>query len=142
MAANKVTAVHGQRWEQIPKLRLRSRPAGAWRLFFVGAGEGNFPMRSPQVSDCALATAVVKSPSAQGASYSIPAITARSFAACGGYIGRRTVVRDGFRTEPFLQHFRENDFPFACWEVKGLRRGRRLSARRSQGRGCCNTLPY
>jgi hypothetical protein len=25
------------------KLRLRSRPAGAWRLFFVGAGKGNFP---------------------------------------------------------------------------------------------------
>ena len=36
---------------------------------------------------------------------------------------------DGSRTGPFLQHFRENDFPFACWEVKGLRRGRRLSAR-------------
>src|SRR6266436_3784081 len=48
-----------------------------------------------------------------------------------------TVVRDGFRTEPFLQHFREKDFPFACWKVKGLRRGRRLSAWRSQGQRIC-----
>ena len=45
--------------------------------------------------------------------------------------------RTGFRTEPFLQHFRENDFPFACWKVKGLRRVRMLSARRSQVQRIC-----
>ena len=28
------------------------------------------------------------------------------------------LIRGGFQTEPFSQHFRENDFPFPCWEVR------------------------
>jgi len=43
-----------------------------------------------------------------------------------------------FRIELFLQHFRENDFPFACWKVRDCdesvccRRG----ARRRRGYAC------
>jgi len=38
------------------------------------------------------------------------------------------LIRGGLQTEPFSQHFRENDFSFPCWEVKGLRLGGTLSA--------------
>jgi hypothetical protein len=123
MAANKVTAVHGKRWEQIPSYDLGAVRLGLGGSFLLElafllcasdrSGEKPFCPRRPY--------------SLQTGNHR-PLIWQRA----AGCIARRTVVRDGFRTEPFLQHFRENDFPLACWEVKGLRRGRRLSARRLQ----------
>jgi len=94
--------------------RLRSRPAGGFGGSFLLA-------LASELFYSTLATAMVKKPFCPRRIriLSIAAITSAHLAACG-----RVLCPDDRRLRrigPFLQHFRKNNFPFACFRMRSTK---------------------